>query len=301
MENEKIHGYTHILQVDKVWVKTLFDDEIVIQEKIDGSQISFRKVNDELQIRSKNAIIYVDNPPKMFKLAVDTIVSLKPLLKDGWTYRGEYLSKPKHNSLKYDRVPKKNIVLFDVDMGDQLYMNPFVLKNEADALGLECVRLIYIGRTDREAFDTDLNVILNVKSMLGGVNMEGIVVKNYSRSTPDGKAMMGKFVSEQFKEVHNKAWKKSNPGTNDIIKNIIEMFGTEARWIKAVQHLRDDGILTQSPKDIGGLMKEVKEDIEKECEEQIKDVLFKHFWGNISRGVTSGLPEWYKEKIDGNV
>ncbi|GIU69758.1 MAG: hypothetical protein KatS3mg002_0994 [Candidatus Woesearchaeota archaeon] len=29
--------------------------------------------------------------------------------------------------------------------------------------------------------------------------------------------------------------------------------------------------------------------------ETIKDLLFKYFWGKIHKGITKGIPEWYKE------
>lgn len=44
-------------------------------------------------------------------------------------------------------------------------------------------------------------------------------------------------------------------------------------------------------------MKEVPEDIKKECEAEIKELLFNHYWPNISRGVSNGIPEWYKKLL----
>ena len=44
-------------------------------------------------------------------------------------------------------------------------------------------------------------------------------------------------------------------------------------------------------------MREVPQDILKECGEEIKERLFKHFWSRISRGTTRGLPKFYKEKL----
>ena len=31
--------------------------------------------------------------------------------------------------------------------------------------------------------------------------------------------------------------------------------------------------------------------------EEIKEKLFNHFWQQIQRGITAGLPEWYKQKL----
>jgi hypothetical protein len=116
----------------------------------------------------------------------------------------------------------------------------------------------------------------------------------------DKKVLMAKFVREDFKEKHDKAWKKSNPGRKDVIAALVETYKTPQRWNKAVQHLRENGELEDSPKDIGKLFKEVPKDILAECEDEIRDALFKHFWKDISRGITAGLAEWYKAKLAEN-
>jgi hypothetical protein len=166
--------------------------------------------------------------------------------------------------------------------------------DEARRIGLETVPAFYFGRVEsHEQFKT----ILENESFLGGVKVEGVVAKNYSRFGRDDKPLMAKYVSEAFKEVHDKAWKAANPGRTDIIQGIIEGLRTDARWQKAVQHLAEDGKLTHSPKDIGNLMKEVKDDIVKEEIEQIQTLLWKHFSGKILRGATAGLAEWYKDEL----
>ena len=42
-------------------------------------------------------------------------------LPEGVVFRCELLDKPKHNSLKYDRTPVNNIMLFDVELGESEY------------------------------------------------------------------------------------------------------------------------------------------------------------------------------------
>ena len=71
----------------------------------------------------------------------------------------------------------------------------------------------------------------------------------------------------------------------------------QARWVKAVQHLRDEGMLEGSPRDIGILMFEVKRDIVSEETEWILDRLQKAFFPKILRGLGHGLPEWYKARL----
>jgi hypothetical protein len=80
-------------------------------------------------------------------------------------------------------------------------------------------------------------------------------------------------------------------------ERVIAKFRTPARWAKAVQHLREDGKLEDSPRDIALLFKEVPADVLRECEQEIKQELFDLAWPKVHRGVTAGLAEWYKERL----
>ena len=57
---------------------------------------------------------------------------------------------------------------------------------------------------------------------------------------------MGKFVSEAFKETHNKEWKAMNTTNNDVISVMTAVYSTPQRWQKAIQHLRDAGEIEDS-------------------------------------------------------
>jgi hypothetical protein len=230
----------------------------------------------------------------MFKKAVDTIYWLAPNLTPGWIYRGEYLEKPHHNALRYERIPARHIMLFDITTGAEMYFSPNNKAAIAASLGLECVPCLHRGPIHSMS---QLLELLGTPSILGNTTVEGVVVKNYDVFTAEKKVAMGKLVSEQFKETNKVEWRKANPTQKDIVDRLIETYRTEPRWHKAVQHLRELGSLEGSPRDIGALMREVPEDILKECTEEIKDALFAHFWSQIRRGVTAGLPEWYKLEL----
>ena len=290
-----ISSYPTVYQVGHKAISNLFFGEVIVEEKVDGSQFSFGVLEGELVCRSKGKQLILDAPEKMFVKAVETARELEPELHKGWTYRGEYLEKPKHNTIAYDRVPNKNIVVYDIMTEEQENYLSYVDKVlEAGRLGLEFVPLLYSGVVkDYEMFAGFLDRV----SVLGGQKIEGVVIKNYSQFTMEKKPAFGKYVSEAYKEVHDADWKERNPSKSDIVDQIILKYKTEARWNKAIQHLRDAGNLDGSPKDIGNLLKEVAQDVHKECQDEIKDILFTHFWHNISRGVTAGLPEWYKEEL----
>ncbi len=288
------HSYPKIFALGHREVKDIFKSHVVIQEKIDGSQISFGMIEGELKVKSKSVEQSLDAPDKMFQLAIDRIKAVQHLLRPGYTYRGEYLKTPRHNALEYERVPANNIILFDVNFGHEDYLPPNIVICEAQRLGFEAVPTFMIS----DQIDPMMvPAMIDNVSCLGGPKMEGVVIKNYSMLGADKKTLMAKYVSEEFKEVHKVKWGESHPGYQDILQLIIESLRTEARWLKTVQHLREQGVLEHSPKDIGKLIVEVEKDVLEECEGYIKDELYKWAKGKISRGVKAGLPEWYKKHL----
>jgi len=290
-----INSYPQVYALGHKLILDIFSSEVQIEEKIDGSHLSWGiSLDGDLLIRSHKAELYIESHDGMFKKAIQSIVAMKQFLVPGWIYRGEYLQKPTHNVLEYSRVPDKNIIGFDIDDGLENY-HTYEYKSECfNQLGMECVPLMYRGVIN--SVDQIRN-FLDTISILGNSKIEGVVVKNYSLFNLDKKVKMGKFVSEKFKEVSGEKWRKDNPTSADILEQIVSKYKTDARWSKAVQHLSEEGTLEQSPRDIGNLIKEVGNDIEKECIDEIKDILWKYFWPKVKRGVTSRLPEWWKSEL----
>jgi hypothetical protein len=235
------HSYPKIYALGHGAIAELFLDEIHAEEKIDGSQFSFGVFNGQLRCRSKGVELNLDDVEGMFKKAVETARELAPMLVDGWTYRAEYLQEPRHNILAYSRTPAKNLILFDVNTGHEQYMSYEYKAKVAEIIGLECVPLLWTGKLT--SID-QLNELLERESVLGGQKIEGLVFKNYNRFGPDKKALMGKYVSERFKEKHQKEWRKDNPQGGDILRFLSLKYKSEVRWEKAVQHLREQGLLT---------------------------------------------------------
>lgn len=293
---KRLRSYPKVWSLGHPNIAALFDGPVVVQEKIDGSQFSFGVVNGEIHFRSKGATIYPETTDKLFRGAVDTALRLfhAGLLEEGWTYRAEAMMGPKHNALQYERAPVGNLILFDVDVGlEERIGEPARLADVAARLGLEHVPVFYVGEVRSVE---ELKDLLTRPSCLGGM-MEGVVVKNYARWADDGKMLMGKVVAEAFREVNKTNWKKDNPSRQDVIEALIATYRTEARWQKSVQHLRESGALEESPRDIGKLIREVGQDTHAECAEEIKEALFRAFWKDIQRGITRGLPEWYKGQL----
>lgn len=291
------HNAGKIFALGHASIRDIFQDTVIIEEKIDGSFVQFGIFNGELRIRSKNQQFDIHTPQEMFKKAAESIKELAPLLHEGWTYRGEYLQKPKHNALAYDRTPNKHIIVFDIATGHETYLSYDEKVKEATRIGLEVVPLIFQGKLSSENGLAQFEQFMDRISILGGQKIEGVVVKNYNRFGADGKVLMGKYVSKSFKEVNDREWKISNPTKGDIIDQLKEKYRNKARWHKSILHMKERGELKDSPEDIQGLLKEIQNDIEEECKEEIKDALYSWARKDILRHSVRGFPEFYKEEL----
>lgn len=290
------HSYPKSYALGHRYIADVLKDDVIVEEKIDGSQFSFGIFGGEIRCRSKGAVLNLVAPEKMFIPAINTVRSLaeRGLLVDGWTYRGEFLGRTKHNVLAYERIPAGHIIGFDINTGHETYMPYEEKAEEFKRLGLEVVPLLCRGRIENI---NHFREILKTISILGGQPVEGVVIKNYSRFLDDGKVMMAKFVSEAFKEIHSRNWAEANPGQGGIVERLIEQHKTPARWQKAVQRIKEAGIWKGAPEDIGHLIKAAREDVAAECKESISDALYQWAEPQILRGVTGGIAEWYKDEL----
>lgn len=299
MANE-LGSYGKIYNLGHRAVRDLLDFPVQVQEKIDGSQFSFGVRNGVLNMRSKRAIVHEGNEAGQFKICSETVQALfaAGMLEEGWTYRGEAVTKPRHNHIVYGRIPLGGIILFDIDRGEEDMADYDTLCVEADRIGLEVVPRFNVGKIKTIE---DLTVVCDHKSVLGGEsNIEGIVIKPLGLifDTLTGKTLRAKIVAPEYRETQTTSWKKANPNRGDFIEALVNGLKTEARWRKAIQTLRNDGVLDDSPKDIGPLLKEISQDTLEEEGDAIAAALLKHFWKkSISRGIIRGFPEFYKQSL----
>lgn len=295
-------AFPKIWALGKSEIQNIFKGEVEITEKVDGSQFVFgRDKGGEIVFRSKGKEHYFEQYDKMFAEAVETIKQLR-LDNMKWFVPGtyiytEYLRKPKHNVVAYDRIPQCHLIVFGVRQGGNFISQYKDIQKFALALGLETVPLLYKGEIDTASgHDFFKKLIETSQSILGGhYGIEGVVVKNYWQHTSIGDPTIccGKYVRESFKERLQKEWKTGK----DELREFIESFHTEARWRKAVQHLQEKGELENDPRDIGKLMKEINIDIVVEEKEEIKNFLYGHFIKVIKRRATAGAAEWYKSEL----
>ena len=305
---KNLPSYTKILTLGSSRTENALIGDVIIQEKIDGSQFKFGINEDnELLICSKGCKLEpiiengeLLNIQKLFIPAVKYILSIKEDLLSmpkNTYYYAETLFKSKHNVLSYETVPTNHIVLFDV-MCDGEWLPRKGLEKISKNLGIDLIPELYTGKVDINK----IKELLTTQSYLGKELIEGVVIKNYNQNITLGAnifPLFTKYVRESFKERHDSEWKTKKP--KDNLQNYINGFNSEARWQKAIIHLKEKELLENSPKDIGKLILEVQKDIKEEEKENIKDYLYKFIVKDILRKSTQGLPEYYKEQLLNNL
>jgi RNA ligase len=285
-----IEPYPKIVQVGREDFTYSGSCDVDIEEKVDGSQISFGIVTGKLTVYSKGSKVKMD-AAGMFLNAVTFLKGIEERLQHlsvGTVIRGEYLQRPRHNVLVYDRVPVGHVVVFDVMAPNGTYMTYEDKKFIADGLGLETVPLLYRGPYKPAMFVGMLETL----SFLGGQKIEGVVVK------PHDRGVIGKYVAPAFKELMTGRRFKPLPPRDAIIATLTAELATDARGQKAVIHLRERGKLQGSNRDIGPLMKEAGKDMQDECATYVRDRLFAWAWPQIAKAALKALPEWYQKKLE---
>lgn len=295
---KSIPGYTKVLTLGSAYTENSLVGEVIVQEKVDGSQFSFGINEDgELVMRSKGQELYQDNVAPMFEKAVNYVLSLKLTAKSDTYFYCEYLQRPKHNTLKYSKEPQNNLILFDVLSAGRLVGRADLLK-WAKKCTIDVIPELFRGTMSVDKIKS----FLALESFLGGELIEGVVIKNYHQTIFLGghvTPLFTKYVREIFKERNADEWKTKKPRGG--ITEFIASFTSKARWEKAVIHAKEKGDLSVSPKDIGMLMKMVVEDVREEETENIKNHLYTCFIEEILRVSVRGLPEWYKNKLLENI
>ena len=302
---KEISSWPKIVNILDEKIRDIFGKEVIITEKIDGSQFGFGQIDNQPYCRSKNVVLnYEEKPDGMFTDAIEITSSFNLdmfLWVKSFVLYGEYLNKPKHNVLCYDKIPKNHLVLFGGIMDTiwrTKYMERRTLEYFASELGVDIVPILYQGILENIEM---LDKLLDTESYLGGPKIEGLVIecRDYvPERMPWMPFAIAKYVSEVFREKHNKNWKDDKKSLDFVLE---KCYVSEARFEKAYQHLRDAELIENSVTDIGALIKEVQLDFVAEEADEIKimimDFYLKKHMKKLIKQVSQGVPDWYKAKL----
>jgi len=292
-----LNKYPKIFNLGRVETEGVFEGRCDILEKVDGSQLRWR-VDIEtktLLVGSKGQRIDTNDPPKLFKKSVESLLKIN-IDRFDWNvvYFGEAFSKPKHNKIQYGRVPDGNIMLWAAyDTSVRRWFNHNELMMDASIFNIECVGLVDI--VDRAPTPEQLEKYMKVGSALGGSNVEGVVIKNhwnYKVEQDMALCKQAKFVSQEFRETMGVKINK----TSDI-RDIVLMLKEEAIWHKAIQRVKESANEPMTDRHIGQVVREVHNDIDNEFKPLILEELWKMHSKNIKRLACKGVADYFKRQM----
>lgn len=248
-------------------------DEIVIQEKIDGANAAIRYdfETDAIVAQSRKNILNISNNLRGFYEWTQTLD--KELVASGLgediVLFGEWLVP---HTVKYPDEKYNQFYVYDAyNTKSEEYLPQCTVEAIADVLNLNYIPVFYRG--EFQSWEHCYSFV--GKTEMGGEYGEGIVVKNQTKLNDKNSRTPYylKIVGEKFQEVHKDHKKVIDPEklkANEENKALCETIVTEARVVKILHKLIDEGVLPENwgasemPIVAKNLCKRVFEDCQKE-------------------------------------
>lgn len=214
-------------------------DYIVVMEKLDGANASFRLSEDGESVLafSRNRQLDEENNLRGFFQWVKENISPESLIP-GIVYFGEWLVKHK---VDYGINGGQEFYLFDLyNVDGEVYLSHHTMMAEAARLGLQTVPVFYAGK-----YKGYEHLVQFVNRSVLAEQGEGIVVKNYDYRDRFGKQMYVKLVSEKFAEMRPQKTPRDPNRPESLEATFIKTFMTRARVEKLLLKLVDEGVLDE--------------------------------------------------------
>lgn len=260
-ENEKMKPYFHRYENPFMKIPHFFDslvscflpgDDIVIQEKIDGSNAHMRisrkdPEKPEFKAYGQNYELNEQNSLDGFYYFVQDHAADIPSKYDGLDIYGEWLIP---HSCVYPEEAYGEFYVFDV-MEDGNYWTQDRVQKLAQECGLHYAPVFYAGK-----FQNWHHVMDFVgRTMLGGSQGEGIVLKNQTRLNQPDTTFYTKIVSQEFQEVFAKREKVKPFQLKKVLalaerRELAESVVTRARVQKQIEKLVTEGEISANWKQL---------------------------------------------------
>ena len=247
------------------------DDDIIIQEKIDGSNAHLVVDGAGFDCYSNNCILNECNNLNGFFFWCEEHYRQVPEKYFGLSIYGEWLT-PHH--CRYPVSAYGEFYVFDV-MENGMYWKQSDVKKLAEECGFTYVPTFYTGK-----FQSWKHLMTFVgKAALGGKKGEGIVVKNNS-TLNSGRASYIKIVDVEFQETNISRDVIKTVDMNEVLQTehfheLVDGIITEARVRKIILKNVDDNILpvTWSTLSDDAIFKAVRSDVIRDCLKEENDVV----------------------------
>ena len=241
--------YQHVERLGNEEVSGLLDGEVIIQEKIDGSNltVAYDVENDDVIICSRGRCLYSKDSGVIdaFRGAVTYVLEhpgILPMLRgvseenyEQWILRGEWLVK---HTLLYDKEAYGKFYVFDVQ--SQLEYGAQYVPIDDYQVKLQHYAVEFLPELARLTNPTPEQIIpFSIgKSAYGPNDREGIVVKRYDFRNMYGRTTWGKMVTADFKQKHKLnggANRKDGPETR-----FASFFVCQTIVLKEIEKIKDD-------------------------------------------------------------
>ena len=280
-------GYGKIYTYGSVNAPTFDSDlDIHIEEKFDGSQFSYMLAHDStLFCWSKNEQLDLDvvlqNSKHLFHEAVK--LAFEKRKTPGVVYICEYFKRGKHNRLNYNFITEPTLIVLNAfNVFDHIWM-----ANETPCLAQQPWKNLKL----------HLDCFLINKSKFGECQIEGIVLKQYSKDMKEMK--MAKIVNQEFKEISTHKIKSEHyeETLHSLAIKLVEKYRTEARFYKAIQHLTESGVVINDMKDVSAVIKELHHDIVAECNDDMRQIFEEQLTKLIKRHIGKNVATWLQNYL----
>lgn len=263
--------------------------QIVIQEKLDGANASFKKENGMIRVFSRNQELDQHNTLRGFYNWVMENINPEDLLPK-MIYFGEWLVMHKTN---YGEENMNQFYLFDVynEMAEE-YSSFDDVQGEAEALRIKHVPIHYIG----EVKDFAHMESFVGKSLLNPeVDAEGVVVKNVDFVSKHGGQVFTKIVSKQYAEKQPQKLPKA-PMPPSEERKFVDTFLTEARVEKQLHKLVDEGIVDElAVENMGVILRNTGNAIYQDMiDEEVDELPMEFDEKSIKKAIGKVLPTYVK-------
>ncbi|WBR14513.1 adenylation DNA ligase-like domain-containing protein [Pandoravirus kuranda] len=283
-----------------------------IEEKIDGSQLSFQRQGDAVEFRNRSKVIASEALGNWcYANAVRAITRLADRLNPAYTYHGEAVCKRRHNVVAYAGTPLKFWICYGIYDGER-HLDRAATEVECARLGIQCVQVLYANEDpdNRDPTPKVLEIVARIeageiKSCLGGNVIEGVVVKHSAAWHARSKAhkhIQFKHVTSAFKERHGERRPPLAGHDADSLMAYLARLGSSfalpAVYQKAVQHMREDptGEATTKAPSVASVKREVERDIQKENGPDIVEAIVEAFMPIVMHHATADIARWLSEQ-----
>ena len=258
--------YPKIHQLGTDETNGIFNDNIVVQSKVDGANFSFWLDDTALMFGSRNKSLegYTEDTANRWigmKPVLEVYRETPELFKTTLHYYGESLQK---HTLSYDTIPPfVGYDVFSLETGE--FLDWKTAKKEFELLDLEFIN-IHFEKPGKDVTIEELKECIK-NSPYRKDGDEGIVIKNYIRKNVFDRPLFGKIVEDGFKEKNAQAFTGHKRVEDDSLL-IVEEYCTPARIEKAIHKLVDEGERLDMAL-MSTLFRYVNRDIFQECGAEI--------------------------------